>query len=343
MDYYEDFDPSQYDENWEFNSVINDLIEKEVDLRTEKVQESLAKYMTRNNELTKENSEFKSKIITLESRLSQIENKNSFFDDIVNSINKDTVESFIKIIYNPDFNEGNSFDYAPVWFRLIVNYYSNKGKIISFLRYCGIDVPKSADNFRLPLNWNKEEIDAFFDNINNHYVCNGCIYSDNIGFWYREGLWDKPIDNCKHNYSEIPWQFVLRNPILNSLEYCEKMAAAINKGSHGLYFIKVCDYQKLSDENLSIFLNSIKITDRLDRDVVNLLIKNVKVLNEKNLDKLYPYIKNSYRAIDTFVLMPKKYVIKYLHEDNVKAKDLIPEIKIFTKEEKLKLLAEFIS
>jgi hypothetical protein len=340
MEYYDEYDSPQCDENWEFNQIINSLIDKEVNIRTEQVQTNLNTYIAKCNKSELEIIGKNKTIKELSNNIETLKNTNIIFNEIVGNLNKDNIEEFINVIYKQDFNESGNI---PIWFRLIVNYYSHKDKIISFLRYCKIDVPKKVETFRLPFDWNKEELNVFFNNMRNHYCCNGCIYENNLEFWYREGYWDKPIDNCKHSYSEIPWQFILRNPLLNTKEYCDKMADAINEGNHGVYFYKILDYQNLDEDNLKLLINNIDLTKikKSSNDMFqNLILKNIKILNEEKYEIIYPLVFKVWRELDYIIQMPKKYLVRYLHEKGIDAKEIIFKLKVLTKEEKMEIQNE---
>jgi len=227
---------------------------------------------------------------------------------------------------------------------LIINYYSIKDKIIALLKSCNIDVPDKAYNFRLPLDWTEEELDIFFDTMANHYVCNGCIYSENIGFWYRERLWDKPIENCRHNYSEIPWQFVLRNPLLNSDKYVVKIAEAINKGGNGTYFAKIFDYQKLNDEYIKYLVNNINYPKEGKGEVYKFLIGNIQFIEgDINANTIYQLLKDGWNTIGKIELLPKKYLLKYLNDfKGDKLYDVVKKCTTLTKEDKAELLKNIV-
>jgi hypothetical protein len=264
---------------------------------------------------------------------------------------KENIVNIIDILFTKDYNE-KSYDKVPVWFELIVNYYSNRASILSILRSVGYEVPNWADSVMLPSDWSKEYLDLFFDNISKHYVCNGCIYSDNIGFWYgehRSSLIDIPKMITHSSYSEIPWQFVLRNPLLNSKEYVLKMAQAINKGSHGEYFSKVTEFQKLNQDNLEEFINNINIKYSKLSDIPSVIINNISLISDHNkLDKIYNlFVRNSYETsynADKYLKQfPKDYSIRFIKGKHEGSEKYLKSSKNLTKEEKVELLSLFVN
>lgn len=340
-EYYEDYCE---DENFEFNSVMNKLLETEINKRISDIKNERDSLL----QLNKNNRE---KINTLEKELSEQTKslnitlaKDDFIKDALKNLNKDTVDDFIRIIYDTDFNEQVYSNDCPIWFKLIINYYSIKDKIISLLKSCDINIPDKAYNFRLPLDWTEEELDVFFDTMRNHYVCNSQIYSENIGYWYRESLWDNPIKNCNHNYSEIPWQFILRNKLLNSGKYIKKIVDAINSGGNGRYFSKILDYQKLNKNNIKYLVNNIKYPEKYNDDLFKLLSDNIEFIEgDKNIKSIYELLKKSWNPISKIEKLPKKYLIEYLSElDFNKLQDEIKKCTILNKEEKLDLLEKHL-
>jgi len=339
--YCDDFDIEDYDENWNFNKIVNDILNKEVNERTESVKKELDTYKKRYKQSTDEIESQKAVIKDLQKKVSN----SSVYADFMNAINKDNVSNFIRLIYEPDFKEENRFDYAPVWFQLVIDYYHNKDKVIEILKSAGMDVPDSAKYFKLPIDWDDKEIDAFIKNTGNGYITNGCIFSGNIGFWYNTGLWNEPVKNCSSQYMYVPWQFVLRNPILNSKKYCNKMEAEINKGHYGLYYTKITEYQALDNENLYTLVGGIDIKKlkKPEQYTINLLFSGIVAITDpEQLNALYSIVKNKYDAINYILKMPKMYLKKFLHEEKVDAKRIILELKDVTQDEKLELLKDFI-
>ena len=347
MSYYEPdeqyFEPSEADLVFQdYKEKMVDLVKSDIKTHYDSVEKENTYLKETNEKLRKEFNELKKK----SENQFNIDTKAEFMQDIFKYISKDNIEKLIKLAYTPDFHEKAQFDGdAPVWFESVVNYYSNKDKVIEIFKACGVDVPKYANDFRLPFDWNKEEIDVFFSTIYNHYNCNGCTYEDNIGFWYREAArfnFD-PIQNCKHNYSEIPWQFVLRNKILNSPDYCIKMANAINKGNHGTYFMKIMDYQTLDKDNLKAFVNALDITKGND-SIYNFVVNHLDLIDDnKKVKKLYDILNlESWGCSSTLEHFPKEYIIKYIKGKHSGSKEMITKTKKLTKQEKLELMADYI-
>jgi len=339
--YYDDFNIEDYDENWDFNKVVNGILNKEVDERTSAVKKALDTYKKNYKQAIENIESQKATIKELQNKVSN----STVYTDFINALDKENVANFIRLIYTPDFKEENSFDYAPVWFQLVINYYRNKDKVIEILKSAGIDVPDSAKHLRLPFDWDAEEITSFISHTYNGYITNGCIFGGNIGFWYQTKLWNDPMRNCSSQYMYVPWQFVLRNPILNSKKFCKQMAAEINKGDCGLYYTKIAEYQKLDKENLDAMVGEINIKKlkKPEQYTIDLLFDGIDAITDtEQLDALYTLVRGKYKAIDYILKMPKSYLKKFLHDENVDAKRIILELNDITQEEKIELLKDFI-
>lgn len=341
-----DYEPEVLDENWEFNSALNELIEKEIEKRTEEFRDNYNNTIQTNTRLKSDLIQRDKDIREIKNQLNNLSLENKVSKDVLARLNKDNMSGLISFTYDTDFKEGYDNE-IPKWFTLLVNYYCHKDEVINIFRLCGINLPSWVSSFRLPFDWTKDELDYFFKTIGNHYVCNGCIYSDNLRFWYGNDLGDPKAVMSKRNYSEIPWQFVLRHPLLNTSEYCEKMAMEINKGSNGYYFSRVVDYQTLNDENLNILINALdvsKIKGLNSNDYISsLVLKNLSLItDEAKLNVLFPMVSKVWQAEKYIEKMPKKYYIKYLKNEGKDAISTILESKTLTKSEKEELMSKIV-
>lgn len=137
--------------------------------------------------------------------------------DVFSKLPEEGFDQIFSRIYNKDFNEvtKGGWHSAPTIFTLHVNYYTNRFKIYKFFDEVGIKYEPWLKQVILPHEWTKDQLFMFLDTISNHYNCNGQTYSDNLGYWYGDQGQNLvyPEKQMKKNYSEIPWQFLLRNPL----------------------------------------------------------------------------------------------------------------------------------
>ena len=226
----------------------------------------------------------------------------------------------------------------------MVNYYNDRFEVIELLKFAGVEIPKEATEIIFPHEWDKDKIDLFFDTMGRHYNCNGNSFSDNLRFFgYRDAL--NPMSKNSSSYDEIPWQFVLRNPIFNSIEYAEKIVDAINKGGNGQNFSKITDYQILDDEVLKYIVNNIKPDNKHKDSIVNkFLINNIELIKDEIcLSDIYTILLKIWKPDKSIAKMSNGYQMKYAKS----LERLDQAIEFFkcstlSQEEKTKILGNFI-
>lgn len=186
-------------------------------------------------------------------------------------ITKTNVRDYFRAVLPVTFSFCDEDD-APNWFLDMIRYWDNKEHVLSVYAWLGVTFPTWLESFKMPFDWNEDELGVFFEYLGKQYVCNSEIYGNNIHFWYREQArygFDVYNSLTKPAYADTPWQFVLRNPLLNTLKYVNQIAKAISrKEAHSQYFLSIDKYQKLSDPCLSILANNILNLDKLNSYVL---------------------------------------------------------------------------
>jgi hypothetical protein len=253
------------------------------------------------------------------------------------------LENFLDCFFDTDFVE-NTYE-VPLWFGCAVQYYNNRDTIFKILKMLDIEFPgdlESIKHFRLPQDWTEEELDAVFEHMGNHVNCNNCVFKDNLRFWKPNAL-DDPIKVCKAPFTEIPWQFLLRNPLLKKEKYLKEIGRmfCVPKEKYRTYqwlrFAKITDYQELTAEEIKIIIDNIDYTyyNNKDEDLKRFLLNNIELIdNEVFLDALYTYNKDSYdfKYNNTVLKMPHRY-IKYYMRDTQNLEWLKRHKDKFTKEQ----------
>jgi len=305
-----------------------------------KLQKKIKSLEIDNKRLHEENEMLKKNNKTFE-----IENKRLIADEtiaklIASNINKENVYKLIESLFEKTFDE-STYDCPDFWYTF-VNYYNNRADIIALLKYAGIRIPSEIETIILPHEWNEELLDKFFDTMLSHHNQDS-PYKENLRFWkYRMAA--KPFENSKYiGCDEIPWQFVLRNPLLNTKNYALKIVKAMNDGGNGLKFSEICTYQKLSEEILTIIVDGLEVNDKTrEGELVDFLEKHIEMVKEKcKLDYLYPIIASKWKRGNTILKMPKEYQIKYAKS----LKELDEKIQFLkktqlSKEEKIEVIGE---
>lgn len=334
MGKYEDYyEPSEFDEKVEeFKDYLRESVKKDT---LDKIER-----------LTNENNTLREEVKSLKKTNKELEDRNKvsvtsevISQIITNQITEDNVYKIIKALFPITFDESDRD--CPSFWSTYVNYYDNRKDVVALLRFAGVEIANELEGIVLPHEWNEELLDKFFDTMYAHYNCNGTMYEENLRFWdYKMAAhpFDTKYFSC---YDEIPWQFVLRNPLLNSQKYALKIAKEMNNGGHGLYFSKICRYQELSQEVLQTIVDNLDITNTTNKqEMVDFLVANIELVNdEKKLDKLYLAVGSKYSGEKYILQMPKKYQIKYAKSlNNIEKRFNFLQKTNFSKEEKIDIM-----
>ncbi len=246
---------------------IKEMIDEEVLLATESIQRQ-------NESLSKTNKELREDIKLKDVLIKDLQ-KGDLFSKYAKNVNNSNIGQFLTFIFSEVDNPcGNSeVTKAPEWFYNVVKYWSNKDLVLKIYDMVGIQYDRWIHTAKMPYEWNQQQCDLFLLHIGNHFVCNGAIYDNNLGYWLGKYKNRTIEQNIMTSYSEIPWQLVLKNPLWLQEENFNNMLRVFNR-SHGLYFIPIYKYQSLSEKQLEILaekLIDIKYTS--DRHLGNILVK----------------------------------------------------------------------
>lgn len=307
MSYYDEED---FYEQSEFDEKINELKNYLRDSVKQEIQGQVTSLQRENESLRKENSDLRSKNKSIECENEGLLSTNKILKILTDKINEGNVYKIIQAIFPRTFEE-KVYD-CPEFWSTYVNYYDNRKDVITLLKYAKVNIPSELEDIILPHEWNEELLDKFFDTMYRHVNCNGCTYEGNLKYWnYRMAANPFPSSSVS-SYDEIPWQFVLRNPLLNSEKYALKIAKAMNDGYNGLKFEKICTYQTLDKEILKLIVEKIVVKEKSDKAIFDFLIDHIELVSDKGrLEILYPEIEAGWRCYDAVLKMPKEYQIRY--------------------------------
>lgn len=320
----------------EINNIIEQTIEQQVEERVADVCLENAQLVTKVNDLQKE-------IIELKDENSSLRNINAYSQTMrhlmeqfkekcrsaTNSAAKSTmIYELLSAMFYKDFDE-NVYE-CPVWLGALTNFYSNKKLVIELLDAINEPLPLKIDSFRLPIEWTEEELDIFFEHMDKHVNCNGCIYSDNLRFWKPMCL-DSVEKMCAETtFSEIPWQFVLRNPLLKQEKYLKQIGNKAfssdgYRSKNWLNFFKITQFQALTEEEIKIILSNMNIKfpqkGNINEYLKNFLINNMHLIeNDDDLMKVYEEFCTVYSFTSKNILtsLPYKYIKKYVSDNKGK-------------------------
>lgn len=318
-----------------------DDLENNVDVLLGKLKTKIAEqvkgtYKETIERLTTENSDLKetNRKLSIAAQSTAVANDNfELFNFLMNKIKRNIEEldgdekalavyAFLDCFFERNFIE-NTYE-APLWLGCATRYYNNRTKVFTILRALGFMLPEGIENFRLPQDWTEEELDAVFDNIGNHVNCNSCVFKDNLRYWKPNAL-DDPIKVCNQSFTEIPWQFLLRNPLLKKEKYLKeigRMFCIPNGRYHAYqwyYFAKITEYQELTAEEIKIIIDNIDYTyyNNKNEDLKKFLLNNIELIdNEVFLWAIYEYNKGSYdfKYNNTVLKMSYVYVKQYMRD-----------------------------
>jgi len=349
-DYEDYYEPSVMDE------ILEEFQQKCREVLLDDINSTIGSIKQTNEYLKKENDDLKKALSQAERNLRE-SNKNmekfSLMETLTNGI-KNTVENaesknqkiydFLNLVFTKDYNE-DVYD-APLWIGAMTQFYSNREKVLEILKLFDIKLPKNVENFRLPIDWNEEELDIFFDTMHNHYNCNGCFYQTNLRFWSSNAL-DDVKTQCNRNYSEIPWQYVLKNPLLKKKKYLTKIGknAYGSNGYSGHWdnFYRIDNYLNLSSEEIKTILNNINEAKLKKNDeIAKFVLRNIKhIENDKLLNKVYSLFHDSYdfNYGKKILEMPYTYMLQWVSDhQNIATKFIEENSKHFTDEQRKELL-----
>ena len=339
--------------------IIQDLVDNVKRQVIDESNSEISFIINENKKLKEENEELQKSINDITSQ----NNDNNLFDSIWGSIKNNLMKKvpleeqlaknnkvydFLSLIYDKDYVEKLDAN-TPLWIGILTQWYSHKNEMIQIMQSLAISTPKNISNFRLPVDWTEEELDTFFDTIYNHTNCNGCTYEGNLRFWSDSSLEDVKTQ-CNRSYSEIPWQYVLRNPLLKN----EKYLAAIGKGaylskcSNYFKFFKIETYQDLTDEQIKVIIDNMEYQKMNKSDEIDtFLLKHIDLIsNEHFLNRIYDRFNNSYsfEVYDCVLNIPYKYAYKWLTEHKNKAIQFLDKYpEHFTQEQRKEIITKIFN
>lgn len=345
-DNFEDSNPFEYEPN-ELENGIMTLVKSEVDKQVSNFMKDFEWYKNQYDEYNQKYIKLHYDHKELEEKIGQ-SNEFEVFRSMINENNVGVLVGVLNLkTIDIDFSGMNS-ECIPNWFSLICRYYPDKERVFAIMDLFNIKYPSWAKLFKLPSDYNEEELDLVFERLGKMYVCNGCIFSGNMGFFYREIApykGDLKTLLTRSSYSEIPWNLLLKNPLLATDKYINKIIQALkNKSSHSQYFFAIQDYQELTPEQVLPLFEYFPTTDNLwdvhkkfidkNKNIIKVIPEISELFKHKINDNQY----SSFYFANYPVDMQKDF-IKSLTKKYSSKIDLINKMSL-TKKEKINFLNE---
>ena len=350
-----EYDWTDYAEPSEVDELFKEFQEKCMDVLCNNVKSEVDAIITRNAQLTEENEKLRKQSKSFENiAIERTKSLNDFgtvlkmLKYLKNSLDDEKVYSLFELMFEKDFEE-NLYE-VPLWLGILTQYYSHKDEAIEFLRLLDVKLPDKIENFRLPIDWTEQELDVFFDTMHNHVNCNCCVYAENLRFWGKHSLMSVE-DQCKTTYyDEIPWQYVLRNPLLKKEKYLEQIGKHMISihSSNWSKFSKIDEYLEFEPKELKVIFDNLdyQLWANKDKEITYFILRHIDLIDNKNfLNKVYDFCHNSYDFTCKYKIldMPFKYIIKWCSEHTTCAMNLLRDKKTeFTEEQRKELLAAIL-
>jgi hypothetical protein len=268
-----------------------------VDLQTsikERFQDAFISYQTRLEELTRENLGLEKQVETLKEEIADAHVASEMnVRNLFGKFPSTNIEALIKLLgLSPDVSIEDGMHTTPVWFNLLIRYWKHRETLLHLFDFLNVDYPEWAKDIIPPQAYPKEAVVKFIENIECQYVCNGQMFSKNLGFWFDSHPWTrgpsaKARDNgtlaqkdkfCDPVYAvsvgrgrasgvELPWQLLFKSPAFQEKEVQNAVINCIKKSKqNSSEFLSLPDYQEFSNSFINRLAKAIPDTS-LERRV----------------------------------------------------------------------------
>ena len=294
---------------------INDMIKSKIKKEIEGYKYNIKKYEGKIRNYENEKIQLDKEIKCLQNKLCVNELIIKLQSTYSNFRTDSEKFKFIKCLMENIFNIHSEYNIAchDLATNLAIDYYHNKNILLDILKNIeihNIDIIYSIENFRMPYDYNKDEVINFI--INPIYT--NFINNDNILFW----------TSTKSKNANIPCCLIMQNKYMLHDDVFELLLDRIKTKKHPYYHLFNLpfynkDISKRQIEllgELSLYINDLIPNDTFYKFIQKFLCK----FDEKTLDGLFHRIqfpKKSY-LLDLFHwdIFPMSYQIKYLKSQN---------------------------
>ena len=328
---------------------LNELFEEEVGKKVKDIKSELKKNSKRLEELQLENLRLNKENEELNNTIE----KADLFATFKSLINIDNIRSIISQLDLKKNNipiNGMYSESIPAWFALLFEYYEDRDNLFQIYDLFNVEYPLWAKKYKMPYEYNKEELKLFIDNIHDRYITNGEMLKCNIGFF-----WENVKSNQGDTFSiltskiafnrSIPWQLILMNPLWKSDDLFEEIINAIKeKKSNAHYYFAIQSYQEISEEQINEMAKYLPKSDFYSTHKTFIennknIIKENQFIAEHFKDNINDNKYSSFYYLNYPIDMQKQFVKNYNKRGFYNQLDLIKNMDI-SKEDKIELLVE---
>jgi hypothetical protein len=200
---------------------LNDIFEKILEESTKEIQDELINIKGQLEDIT---SKYYNVLSEKEKLQSIVNQNNAFleFKSLINSDNFGSILNYFKLKYNNFEISGMDSETIPNWFRWLFHYYEDREKLFVLMDLFNIIYPSWAKEYKMPYDYSEEELEIFINPKYDRHICNGEIFRNNIGFFWKNincnnGDTYKILINTKSFTDYIPWQLILSNSFCISI------------------------------------------------------------------------------------------------------------------------------
>jgi hypothetical protein len=330
------------------NEKLNEWIEEEIERRCSDLKQEISEVKNKYLEINKLLEDLRKENSKLKQNTNQIE-AFAIFKSLINDVNFGNILLHFNLKRNNYNINGMHSENIPSWFKFLFTYYEDKEKLFSIMDLFNFKYPNWAKNYKMPYEYNEEELELFIDPKYDRYICNGEIFNNNIGFFweniqYNQGDTYKILTTKQSFSDDIPWQLVLSNPLWKEEKLFNKILNVLNKkqkDSH--YYYAIQNYQTISEDQakeMAKYLPKDKLYD----------IHKTFISNNKNIIKNNEWLAEHFKGLisnnqfSTFyylnypLQMQKDFIIN-CNKSYPSKFDLVNKM-IINKEDKIKFLME---
>lgn len=278
--------------------IYDNILKSITDASMNSIKESIAEINSENERLKKELSKAKelqfklrAEVAELKALLNDISASELYLDVLRDKIKNDDklMYQIASVLYEKDYNE-NTYN-TPVWLGVVTQWYSHRHELIALMRILKVKLPDKIDSFRLPIDWTEEELDIVFQYMHNHSNTNNEVFENNLRFWGEVSLRsveEQCAGELSWHTSNLPWQYVLRNPNLKKEKFLKLIGEnffCVSKHYDNFYMLE--KYQALTKEERGIIINSIAPETAVNCDSTKSAIKfckeHMKLIKDRKL------------------------------------------------------------
>lgn len=336
MNEYPEYNLSEMDELLiEYKAKCEEVLRNSMDAEIGQIKEENKFLKKRNTELHNDINNLKKLYDEERHKNETIVLDNSIIDILKNQIstketNEDknkSVYALFNLLFDKDYNERFSKeDTEEFVLGCLVEFYSHKEDIIKIFKVLGYTSKYDLSKFILPTEWSRDELFYFFDEIDNRSNTNGTCFEDNIQFW-KGFAYNTAKEQCDYRYSNIPWQFVLRNKELKDSDFLMLIGTNINRKYSGYQLLSFDKYLDLTDDEKKIVFSYIDFANiNCSSEGFNLIKRNIHLFNDKQLEIIFEICKNKYEfSCDwNFISkLPMEFIKKVIENNPEKFKEIL--------------------